>query len=303
MRLFVPLLFIGLCLGVILGVKTFLQRDLGAPDQAAASGSAPDRVREILPEDDVTTFEDLTEDGTPAIPIGDPTMPDLGSPVTGFPDVDPGIATLKLLEDFLAMETLEERLPHIETKQDESALLSSVLNGPLPEVAKITVDIRETNQLEQLVDYYYYVDFVSPDGGVNPQAMLVRTRGTSPPKVVVDPFLDLFGGRFARYAAEPTKEAGKFQVIVTAGAFCYDDVPNPEKKFTLKILPRDDAKEIAKAYFGKASKIGEMLEDETSGLSFGQAKACTVFLRWNMDDDPQKPFLEALDIISLDWNP
>ena len=46
-----------------------------------------------------------------------------------------------------------------------------------------------------------------------------------------------------------------------------------------------------------------MLEDESSGLAYGQATACTVFMRWNIEDDPQNPFLEALDITSLNWNP
>ena len=46
-----------------------------------------------------------------------------------------------------------------------------------------------------------------------------------------------------------------------------------------------------------------MLEDEASGFAYGQAKACTVFMRWNTEEDPLKPFLEALDIKALNWNP
>ncbi len=201
------------------------------------------------------------------------------------------------------MKSLEERMPHLETKRSNAELASSPLAGLLPEVQKTTVDIRETNTLEQLVDHHYYVDFADGDGGVNRQMMLVRIRGTAEPKVVVDPFLDLFGGKFERYAAAPVKEAGMFQVVISAGPHCYEDIPGSEKKRTLKILAREDTKEIAKAYFGIQSKIGMMLEDETSGLSYGQAKACTVFMRWNTDEDPERPFLEALDITSLNWNP
>ncbi|MDE0835267.1 MAG: hypothetical protein OSA84_02815 [Akkermansiaceae bacterium] len=85
--------------------------------------------------------------------------------------------------------------------------MSSVLSGTLPEALKISVGVRETNAIERVIDYYYHVNFAAPDGGVNLQTMLVRTRGTSPPKVVVDPFLDLFGGRFANYAEKPVLEA------------------------------------------------------------------------------------------------
>jgi hypothetical protein len=307
-RALVPLTFLCVAIGVIYGVKTFLQKapseNLAKQSQSAENGRSPAAVKVILPPQN-ETFESLTQGkGVQTIAAEDPP---LGMMEEGFPPelqpVDGGIEALELLEKFLAMETLEQRLPYLETKRSEADLASSPLNGKLPEILRITVDIRETNSIEQVIDYFYHVDFADEAGGANPQTMLVRSRGTSPPKVVVDPFLDLYGGRFARYAETPVEDAGTFQVIISAGAFCYDDVPGAEKKFTLKILSREDSKEIAKAYFGKRSKIGDMLEDETSGLSWAQAKACTVFMRWNTDEDPERPFLEALDIKALNWNP
>lgn len=294
MRFLVPLTFLCLALGVVYGVRTFLQKDIQSKSvkqtELALQGDTISQVEPIIPADD-NTFESLTD----ATPEDDATLDP--QPVDG------GIHALELLEKFLAMKTLEERMPHLETKRPETDLVSSVLNGPLPEVLKITVDVRETNGIEQVVDHYYQVDFADGENDVNPQTMLVRIRASGEPKVVVDPFLDLFGGNFARYAEKPSEEAGTFQVIISAGAFCYDDVPSPEKKYTLKILSREDTKEIAKAYFGKFSTIGAMLEDETSGLTYAQAKPCTIFMRWNTEEDPQKPFLEALDIKALDWNP
>lgn len=294
MRFLVPLTFLCLALGVVYGVKTFLQKDIHSKSvkqtELALQGDTKSQVEPIIPTDD-NTFEELTEAAPEDVATLDPQP------------VDGGIHALELLEKFLAMKTLEERMPHIETKRPEADLVSSVLNGPLPEVLKITVDVRETNGMEKVVDHYYQVDFADGENDVNPQTMLVRIRASGEPKVVVDPFLDLYGGNFARYAAKPTEEAGTFQVIISAGAFCYDDVPSPEKKYTLKILAREDTKEIAKAYFGKFSTIGAMLEDETSGLTYAQAKACTIFMHWNTEEDPQKPFLEALDIKALDWNP
>lgn len=294
MRFLVPLTFLCLALGVVYGVMTFLQKDIRAKTveqtKLASEGQKKSDGASILPPED-GTFEALTEGGTEDVPTVEPQA------------VDDGIHALELLEKFLAMKTLEERMPHLETKRPETDLASSVLNGPLPEVLKITVDVRETNRMEKVVDHYYQVDFADGENDVNPQTMLVRTRASGEPKVVVDPFLDLFGGNFARYAEKPTEEAGVFQVIISAGAFCYDNVPSPEKKFTLKILAREDTKEIAKAYFGKFSTIGAMLEDETSGLTYAQAKPCTLLMRWNTEEDPARPFLEALDIKALDWNP
>ncbi len=307
-RALVPTLFVCVIVGVILGMKAFLQMDRSAGDGAKqnATDTVGTTVEPILPPDN--SFEALTDGGTETLPVGDPDMPEIGADASmpSTPPADSGIPALNLLEDFLEMKSLEERLPHLESRRGEDVLASSVLNGPLPEVAKITVDVREINALEEVTDHYYHVDFADPGGGINPQTMLVRTRGTAPPKVVVDPFLDLFGGRFARYAAKPTKEAGTFLVIISAGGGAYKDidpVPEPEKKLTMKILAQEGHREIAKAYFGKQSQIGRMLEDETSGLGYGQTKPCTVFLRWNLDDDPERPFLEALDIKALNWNP
>lgn len=306
LRVAVPLAFLCLALGLMYGVNKLLKIDRANPPgkaSAVAATAAPD----LLPDSDALqgdTFESLTDTRQPdVLPVGVQETSPPSTPTPGVQPVDGGIAALRLLEEFLAMSTLEQRLPHLESRLPEEKLASSVLSSPLPEIRNISVDIRETNSIEDVIDYYYHVDFVSVGESISPQTMLVRTRGLAPPKVVVDPFLDLYGGRFARYAAEPSKDAATFQVVVSAGAFCYDDVPGADKKFTLKILSREDTKEIDKAYFGKRSKIGYLLSDLSSGLAYGQAKACTVFMRWNLDEDPERPFLEALDITSLDWNP
>ena len=80
-------------------------------------------------------------------------------------------------------------------------------------------------------------------------------------------------------------------------------MPDREKKLTLKLLPQEDSKEIAMAYFSRQSKIAEMLQDGTYSLSYGRAKACTVVLRWNMEENPEMPYLEAIELKRLDWNP
>ena len=211
---------------------------------------------------------------------------------------------MEVLEKFLAATTLAERLPLIETQTPEAELAKSCLAGPLPGTSRIEIDSQETNAEEQVVDSYQNVDFDAPDRPINPQVILVRTRGSADPKVVVDPFLDSFGGRLAAYAKAPSDKPGYFQVIVSALASCNDEhVPNREKKLTLKLLPQDNSKEIVKAYFSRQSKIHELLENGTYNLSYGKAKACTVMLQWNVEEQPDKPYLEALSIKAFDWNP
>ncbi len=84
-------------------------------------------------------------------------------------------------------------------------------------------------------------------------------------------------------------------------ASCTDSkIPNREKKLTLKLLAGDNTKEIAEAYFGRVSKMGEMLEGGTYSLSYGKTKSCTVMLRWNTEDNPEHPYLEAIALKALD---
>ena len=92
------------------------------------------------------------------------------------------------------------------------------------------------------MDFYHQLDFDAGENRTNPHTILVRIRGSAKPKVVVDPFLDSYGGRLADYAKSPTDKAEFFQVIVWPLASCYDErVPNHDKKrkyliFSLTIM-------------------------------------------------------------------
>lgn len=291
---------------LVFGVLTFLKFQMGKT-------TTPTRPIPPPPSNSGRAFPEATNGATvpanTALPVPAPEQPNLIEPAPpplpdGLAPKSPGMEALAVLEKFLAATSLAERLPMIETKTPETELATSCLAGPLPQTKSIIIDAQESNLVEGVVDFYYNVDFQAENNHTNPQTILMRTRGGGEPKVVVDPFLDLFGGRLAAYAAKPTDKAGVFQVIASALASCTDqEIPDREKKLTLKLLARDNTKEIAQAYFGKASKIGEMLEDGTYSLSYGKARACTVMLRWNTEDKPDHPFLEALTLKALDWNP
>jgi hypothetical protein len=307
LRILQPLLFCLLAGGLVFGVLTFLNRKSESALPQAPLKSPP--LAPILPTDIGSPSQSgAGMDRVPSLPVSAPEQPALFEPlptsVAGIETVTPGMAAMAVLEKFLNAKTLAERLPHMETQTPEVELAQSCLSGPLPMTSKIEIDAQETNAVEQVIDFYHNVDFVVEGQPVNPQTILVRSRGTGDPKVVVDPFLDTFGGRLAAYAKTPSDKAGLFQVTVSAVASCNEEhVPNREKKLTLKLLSRDNTKEIARAYFGRQSKIAEMLENGTYSLSYGKAKACTVMLRWNTEDNPAMPYLEALTLKTLDWNP
>lgn len=305
-RILVPLLFLIASAALVFGVLKILKGRTELPPPTLPQKPTP--VRTIAPITPKANEEPAQSEPIPTLPAPEADQPEINPTPIELPDgtepITPGMAAMEVLEKFLAAKTLAERMPIIETQTPEAELATSCLNSPLPATSKIEIDAQETNSVEQVVDFYHNVDFVVEGQPISPQTILVRTRGTSGPKVVVDPFLDTYGGRLAAFAKAPTDKAGVFQVIVSAVASCNDEnVPNREKKLTLKLLSRDNTKEIARAYFGRQSKIGEMLEDGTYSLSYGKAKACTVMLRWNADDNPAMPYLEALTIKALDWNP
>ncbi len=303
------ILFVVLSGALIYGVLTVLKNQeqvLGEKNVKPSSGT----VLPILPENEppAKTPPSAVIKEAPALPVPAPELPLFAPPPVEVPDgiepIMPAIAGLEVLEKFLAASSLAERLPMMETKTSEAELGGSVLAAPLPPRRSILIDAQEANEVEGVIDIYYNVDFEGPNGQLNPQTVLMRKRGSAEPKVVVDPFLDSFGGRLLAYVAKPTDTGGVFQVVISAVASCNNEnVPDREKKRTLKLLARDNTREIAQAYFGLQSKIGLMLEDGTFSLSYGKAKACTVLLRWNLEDNPEKPYLEALDIKRFDWNP
>jgi len=253
-----------------------LIEDQASPDNGGNAGSSPDSTPAVAPTDPLEALE----------------------PVSPWKDAE------AVLEKFLSAGSLAGRLPLIETQTPEEELAATCLAGPLPPTARIVPESRETNPAENIVDFYYTVEFKTGELTGHEQTILVRSRGGNPPKVVADPFLDTYGGRLAAYAAAPAEKGGIFQVVVYAVASCTNpNIPKREKKLTLKLLASDNDKEIARAYFDRQSKIGEMLEDGTYGLSYGSAKACTVMLRWNTEDNPQYPYLEALAIRDLGWDP
>lgn len=293
---------------IVFGVLTVLKNQSKADSPRSQAAAVP--TRKILPEESIPTraTEFPVEDDSRSLPVPVPQQPSVIEAIPTLPEglepKTPSDAAREVLDQFLAAKTLAERLPLIETRTPPEELATSCLAGPLPAASNVLIDAMENNPVEQVADLYHSVDFDIGNNRTTPQVILVRTRGSAEPKVVVDPFLDSYGGRLAAYAQTPSEKSGIFQVIIWPLASCYDDrIPNHEKKLTLKLLPRDNAKEIALAYFGRQSKIAQMLEDGTYSLSYGKAKACTVMLRWNVEDRAETPYLEAIDLKTLDWNP
>jgi hypothetical protein len=251
----------------------------------------------------------VTPDSNVPILVKPKVEPPASAEAVPTPPVEPELSTparaaMNVLEKFFSVQTLAERLPLIETKTPEEELMISSIASSLPKVGRISIEAVENNAAKQVIDYFYHVQFENLTLGIPSVAVLVRTRGAGEPKVVVDPFLDSFGGRLAAFASKPSDQVGTFQVIVWPLAACYDlKVPNRNDKLTLKLLAKDDTKEIVLAYFSKQSQIAAMLEDDSHRLSYGKAQVATISLRWNSKDNQAPPFFEVFEIKALNWDP
>ena len=294
LRLGMPLVYFAITGVVILGVMKFVKRS-AAPAKRPTGDAVAQMVMPILPENSASGSAALVPMEEATAPVLDPTRP---------APPPPGILAMPVLEAFLEAPDLATRLPLIETKTPQAELESSILAGPLPAVIRYTAETQESHTVENVVDLFYNVHFDTGDGAIDSQMVLVRIRGNSKPKVVVDPLLDLYGGRLAAYLAEPRELGATFFAVVSAGSRVHDpNIPNPEKKFPLKLLAAPNGGEIATVYTGRLSAIGELLNDPESGLAFGLPRYVTLVLTWNRTEDPERPYLEALQITAQHWNP
>ena len=92
-----------------------------------------------------------------------------------------------------------------------------------------------------------------------------------------------------------------FRPFIMVYDFCTNQsIPDNGNKETVKMIGLLGGKEIAKAYYDKSSPVLEKLSK--LGLKYGHATNATVSLRWNFDTDPNVPFLEVLEVHSLEWD-
>ncbi|MFD0895854.1 hypothetical protein KBB96_07895 [Luteolibacter ambystomatis] len=314
LRVLVPVVFLGLAAGMVFAILTFLKQQEQPPVQfkslippvANSSTSATDKTP-------VGTLPPAPVEPDESAPVAPPVPEVLVPPdPSSSPVTKPVSSTsaFQILDKFLSLNTLEERIPLMETSTSPADLAASCLASSLPPRVSVTPSIQTDNPVENSTDHFFQVIFTRSIGGTETYNMLVRRRGDQEPKVIIDPFLDVYGenSRLRRYTTAAVEKPAVFRVYVETVAICNNTkIPNNDKKFTLK-LRGDDATDnklpaIAIAYSGKASAIGEMLQNADSGLRWGSPKACTIVLNWNTKDDPAHPYLEANSIKSLSWNP
>jgi hypothetical protein len=300
-RSVMPALFLVALVAVVVGIVQVIRYGADSAKSRGADPTAGDsRVKPILSDKPPQSVA-----GQPKIPAtsGGEASPATAPPATSADVVRSGAHALKTLAEFLTADTLAERLPLIETNTPPEELAKSCLAGKLPHTS-IEATVQTDHGTGSITDCYYRVGFDLGDGKEYLQTVLVQIRGAGPPAVVVDPLLDLYGGRLASYAATPTDKPGYFHVILCALSRPPENWPNADNKFIIKLQSDEQADgSIAVAVADKLSGIGKALTNSViTGLNWGQPKPCLVMLQWNLEN-PTKPYLEALEAKRLDWEP
>lgn len=291
----------------------------------------------------------VTPDGPTAAPV-DPTPPGgtAGTP-TPSPETAPAESTgdpaaqndslevQDVLRDFLRASSIGARLPLIEPPYERDALEGSVIDTPLLSASRITPDAPTRNSLENYVDHPFNVRFERDGESSVDILVVVRKRAEQKPKILIDPLLDLLGGRLEAFAAEPSEETRTFRAVIEPMPRCFEEgIPNPDDKFTYKLSANHHGGEIARAYASKLSPLAEMLYAPDSALRWGKRLPATITVKWTTEaekapaeeadggddgdavDDapadpesapadtqegPATPYLEVIEIKSLDWSP
>ena len=244
-----------------------------------------------------TAFSGQTiNDKTGIDPALDPRVPPEGMDVRALIQ-----ESADVLKTSAQAKTLAERLPVIETKTPKEELEASVLAGPIPSRQRFQSTEVRFDKVGGASDVVFLGVLQLPTGGAESHVIKVGNRAPQSPKIIVDPFLDGYGGRLKQFAAAPVTDQRTFRVIASFFEFCSDaNVPGAGSKFTAKLSEAPAKPEVAEAYFAALSPVEERLEK--LGLRYGHSTGVTFTLRWNSEDDPGKPFLEVVSVQALDWN-
>lgn len=217
-------------------------------------------------------------------------------------DVDAKIMeSAEVLAEFFKAADLETRLALVEMETPPEELAAGFFAGPIEASFHFQEHEVKFDRLDGTLEIIFLAHVTPVGGDEETHLLMVRTREEQSPKVVADAFLDTFGGRLEAFAAEPVPGIGTFRTTAAYFDFCRtDDVPNPGKKQTFKLLRAPGGSDLAKAYFSVDSGMNMKLR--RLGMKTGLPAVVTLQLRWNTGEDPEQPFLELVDVLGLNWD-
>lgn len=201
------------------------------------------------------------------------------------------------LNEFLRAETLEERLPLMESRHPREVLERSLLASSfLYEKQFESLEYKEV-AAEGVKGVIFRVGLGKEPGLLRNHLVVVTERSEGRLKVLADPLLDTFGGLYEDFAKEPVGGDFRFAVVATAFDFCADSrIPDSDSKYTVKISSFPGGLDLGRCYFDRNSPVKTKWEQGRT--IYGKGIAATVDLRWNTKD---YPYVEMIDVKPLTW--
>jgi hypothetical protein len=234
-----------------------------------------------------------------------------------------------MVELFLKAKDYSQRKPLVRTQFSEDFILTSFANQKWP-LSTVILESIDPYPAERKITYRYHVDFGENAAGFPLEALiLVNQTGSNPPKIELDPLFDTIGGRLREFAKSPfsdetkifgipddsaeipyiepssLKDSQDFYCVVNAREKAYQStnpIPNSEKKSTFNLRAYADGKEIAVAYASERSNVRQSFANRVNGLGWNQSKPMKLTLKWNLKEDPRKPYIEVIAIKSIGWS-
>ncbi|MFT6241143.1 MAG: hypothetical protein ACJAQT_003238 [Akkermansiaceae bacterium] len=234
-------------------------------------------------------------------------LPDLASSEARNESVQKKTAAInearQILKRFLVARTYKERMPLItQSERPPEELAASCLGKPFPKSSEPGLIIGRERETDRSFEVFFSVAF---DDGKSDRSRIVLVKTITyseeeAPKIHTDPFIDLYEESVGSFYEQKTEGTATFHSLVEYSAYTYDDIPKAIKmaKVTFYTNLARISAPIATAYLSKESKAFKQLK------KLAQARdriPATVSVAWDIETDPERPFLQVIRVEAINW--
>lgn len=118
--------------------------------------------------------------------------------------------------------------------------------------------------------------------------------------VNTDAFLDSYQEILLTLSRTPTEKIEATTCLISCANFSFDDIPFSDKMALIEFHTNfaKNSPPLAKAYVARNSDVFLKIKD--LGIR-GEVIPCSITLGWELQMDPERPFLKVLHLDSSDW--
>lgn len=294
--LIIPLSFLVLTIGVIFSVSSRV-----TPQNSVKPPHYSESARPIQ----VTQSEQPTPETVQPLGLEVELLePDIALPPPE--NEKPGNAELLLkarevLAAFLEARDLSQRRPLLTpSNRSSSDFALGILASSLPD--HLTPDLIQTRSNEMIFEAYFSIVFIG-NGDKNEKSVIIQIVCdpiSNKTMVNTDAFLDSYQETLLTLSQTPTEKIEATTCLISYANFSFDDIPFSDKMALIEFHTNfaKNSPPLAKAYVARNSDVFLKIKD--LGIR-GEVIPCSMTLGWELQMDPERPFLKVLHLDSSDW--